>query len=182
MAVRYRFECPDCNSSVELTTTQAGQEMTCSSCQSTFSAPRLGDIKNLPIADGSPAASTKTRDSGFKSASPLKGWLFAGGLLLAAIAGIGGYFAQDYAKDLRVDFDIEETIAKEFKSIDEAPLVEIYGIVVQACEESFQLEYREAEYRTRNIKSGIMQKIAWGCWAACGAGLLMLLSSLFVKK
>ena len=182
MAVRYSFECPQCHAPVELTTTQAGQEISCNGCESAFLAPKLGDIKKLPVVGGGEPETGKRRASKAKSGSPVKGWLFAGGLLLAAIAGISGYLAQDYANDLHVPFDIEEVVAKELSSVDEMSPAEIYGIAVAACDEGFQLEYREVPYRTQNIKAGIFQNVAWVCWAVGGIGLLMLLSSLFLKK
>jgi hypothetical protein len=156
--------------------------MSCSGCDSAFSAPKLGDIKKLPVVEGHAPESRKGHAAGAKSGSPVKGWLFAGGLLLAVSAGIGGYLAQDYAKSHRVDFDLEEVVQAELKLLDDAPPAEIYGIALGACDESFQLEYREVPYRTQNIKAGIFQNVAWVCWAVAGTGVLMLLSSFFLKK
>ena len=159
MAVRYSFECPECHASVELSTTQAGQEMSCSSCMATFSAPKLGDIKKLPVVGGTAEKSGKKRRSNSRSGSPVKGWLFAGGLLLLVINGIAGFLVYQYANRLQVDVDIEQIIAEELKQIDEAPPAEIYGIAAGSTKESFQLEYSETGYRTRNIRSGILSLI-----------------------
>ncbi len=178
MAVRYSFECPECHAPVELSATQAGQEMSCASCPATFSAPRLGDIKKLPVIGVDQSGPAKRRNSG----TQVKSWLFTGGLLLAVIACIAGYATQSYANKLRVEIDIEEIVAAELKAIDEAPPAEIYSIAVEAGKEGFQLEYSEVPYRTMNIKSGIMQSVAWGCWGVTGVGVLMLLSSFFVRK
>lgn len=179
---RYAYECPQCNSSIELSTTQAGQEIKCHSCSSKFEAPKLGVIKNLPAIEAEGSSANRQRSATAKTGSVLKSWLFAGGLLIAVLAGAGGYAAQVRADQFRVEIDIEDVIQSEYKAIDEAPVSDIYSILTDAEDESFTLEYSEAPYRTMNIKSGIVQQVAWACFGVAGAGLLMLLSSFFIRN
>lgn len=181
MAARYAYECPECNSAIELSTTQAGQSLKCDSCGAAVMAPKLGVIKNLQRTDTDGVSSKKTAKTA-KLGSPLKSWLFTGGLLLAVLAGIGGAAAQYRANQFHVSIDIEDIVDSEFKGIDEAPASEIYGVLAGATQDDFQLEYSEAPYRTLNIKSGIIQWVAWSCFGVAGFGLLMLLSSFFFKK
>jgi len=181
MAVRYAWECPKCQTTIELATTQAGQDLECASCSVEVMAPRLGDIKRLPVVGDHEGSSPKSRKkSGVNS--PLKSWLFTGGLLLAVLAGIAGMAAQYNANQYRVEVDMEKVMEEEFKNLDAAPPAEIYAIAVEAGKDSFALEYREPEYRTHNIKSGYIQTVAWAFWGAAGLGLLMLLSSFFLRK
>ena len=182
MAARYAYECPKCHSEIELSTTQAGQELKCDNCAESIMAPKLGDIKNLQRVDGGGDVRSKKSVKTAKLESPIKSWLFVGGLLLAVIAGIGGAAAQYRANDFHIPVDIEEIVEAEFKRIDEVPASEIYGILAGSTQEEFTLEYSEAPYRTRNIKSGIFQGVAWACFGVAGFGLLMLLSSFFFKK
>lgn len=182
MAVRYSFECPKCSTAVELTVTQAGQEMTCQSCAEEFSAPRLGDIKKLPVVGGEVAAKPKA-----KLSSPVKGWLFAGGLLLAVVAGAAAYGIQSYAASMystaqKIGGDIDKIVEDEMKVVDAMPDADIYAIASEAHKDSFQLEYRELPHRSLAIQSGILHNVALGCWAVCGIGAAMLLSSFFVGK
>ena len=182
MAVRYSFECPECSTAVELTVTQAGQEMTCQSCDHEFSAPRLGDIKKLPVVGGEVAEKSKA-----KSSSPVKGWLFAGGLLLAAVAGAAAYGIQTYADSMNeaaqeIGGNIDEIVEAEMKVVDEMPAVDIYTIAAEAHKDSFQLEYQELPHRSLAIQSRILHNVALGFWSVCGIGAVMLLSSFFVGK
>lgn len=185
MAARYAYECPQCHSTIELSTTQAGQNLKCHKCSAEITAPKLGVIKSLPPVGGvatksaSKAGSLPKSDSG----SPLRSWLFAGGLLLAVIAGIGGAAAQYRANQFYVEeVNIDEVIKREHEKIDKAPASEIYALVASSTDESFRLEYSEAGYRTANIKRGIMQWVAGAAFGVAGIGCLMLLFSFFLKR
>lgn len=194
MAVRYAWECPECQSSIELATTQAGQHLKCGGCSAEVLAPKLGLIKGLPLVGGGEKDAITPRSgrrSGRRSGqgsgragsgSPLKGWLFAGGLLLAVLASIAALAAQYRSNQYRVDINMEEVMAEEFKGLDTAPPAQIYSIAVEAGKESFALEYSEPTYRTYNKKSGYIQYVAWTFWGLAGLGLLMLLSSFLIRK
>ena len=181
MAARYAYECPECNSAIELSTTQAGQELQCDSCNANVVAPKLGVIKSLQRVDGGGVPSKKTPKSA-KTGSPLKRWLFTGGLLLAVLGGIAGAAAQYRANQFYAPVDIEAAIDAEFKTIDQAPATEIYGALVGSTAEDFTLEYSEAPYRTLNIKNKIIQWVAWSCFGVAGFGVLLLLSSFLLRK
>ncbi|QEG24618.1 hypothetical protein [Mariniblastus fucicola] len=181
MAARYAYECPECHSTIELSTTQAGQQLTCAGCSAVITAPKLGVIKGLPAVGGQSATPAR-QGRAPKSGSPLKSWLFTGGLLLAVLGGIAGSAAQYRANEFRVDIDFDAAVAKEMDLIDSHSPAEIYGIAVESTKDSFALEYSEVPYRTSNIKSGIIQWVAWTCFGVAGVGLLMLLGSFFVKN
>jgi len=180
MAARYAYECPKCHSTIELSTTQAGQDITCGNCSAVVTAPKLGTIKSLPLLEDTSSPKSRSGKAA-KSGSLAKSWLFAGGLLLAVLAGIGGAAAQYRANQFKVEVDIEQALVDQHALLDEAPPVEIFAIAIGACDESFTLEYSEVPYRTLNIKGGIFQKIAWACFGIAGLGLLMLLSSFFFR-
>ena len=182
MAARYAYECPQCHSTIELSTTQAGQELKCQSCSAEITAPKLGVIKSLPPV-GSAPIKTASKGGTSKAGSPLGSWLFAGGLLLAVVAGIAGAAAQYRANQFYVkEVDIEEVIERENEKIDQALESEIYALVASSTDESFRLEYSEAAYRTASIKRGIIQNVAWAAFGVAGIGCLMLLSSLLLKN
>lgn len=188
MAVKYVFGCPQCNRPLELTATQAGQALVCDSCEAAFSAPRLGDIKKLPVAGagaGAGAGSAETSvaanaRAAAQSPSLAKRWLFTAGLLLAVAAGIGAFAVQRHAQNIHVDFDLEEVIAENNKLVDQAPASEIYQITVAAGKEEFVLEWREAPYKAANKQSSVLQGVANGLWVAAGTGLLLLIASFVV--
>lgn len=173
MAAQYAWKCPQCESAIELNATQAGQQLNCSACETLLTLPKLGVIKSLPVIGGVEASPARPRSGSV----PLKSWLFAGGLLLAVLGGVAGLAAQYRASEYRVEVDLDALLESEYALIDEQPPAQLYAIAVSAMDESFALEYSEPVYRTRNIKSGIIEKVAWICWGLAVAGVLMLLSS-----
>lgn len=181
MAARYAWNCPECQSSIELATTQAGQYLKCDGCSAEVLAPKLGVIKSLPLFGAENAITEKSGRSP-SGGSPLKGWLFAGGLLLAAIASVAAAAAQYRSNQYRVDIDMDEVMAAEIEGLDSAPPAQIYSMAVEAGKDSFALEYSEPTYKRHNKKSGYIQAVAWTFWGLAGLGLLMLLGSFFIRK
>lgn len=183
MAVRYAWECPECQDTIELATKQAGQELNCASCSAKISAPKLGVIKSLAPVGGQQAAAPRSRRSG-GGGNALKSWLFAGGLLLAVLAGVAGAAAQYRANQFHRggDVDIEQIIEREMAAIDAQSPAEVYGNTIAAGQEAFALDYSETSYRKYSIMGGVIQTVAWVCWGLTGVGVLMLLSSFFLKK
>ena len=172
MAAQYAWKCPQCGADIELSTTQAGQELGCPACEASLTLPKLGVIKQLPLIGG------ETGPAGSRSGSvPMNRWLFAGGLLLAVLGLVAGLAAQYRANQYRVEIDLDAAIESEYELIDEHPPAQLYALTVSSLDESFALEYSEPVYRTRNIKSGIIEKVAWVCWGLAGTGVLLLLSS-----
>ncbi len=180
MAIKYVFSCPHCDAPTELLATQAGQEMACESCSAAFSAPKLGDIKSLPVAAGQSAGNQAGRAQ-TKSGSVIKSWLFAGGLLLAVAAGIGAFAVQNHAQSIYVEFDLDEAIQSENDRVEEALPTEIYQLAVAAAKEDFTLEWREPYYRAANKQSSVLQGVANGLWGASGLGLLLLIASFAIR-
>lgn len=173
MAAQYAWKCPQCEADIELSATQAGQQLACPACDASLTLPKLGVIKGLPVVGGVEAGPTRPRSGSV----PLKSWLFAGGLLLAVLGIVAGLAAQYRANQYHVPVDLDAVLESEYELIDEQPPAQLYGIAVAAMDESFALEYSEPAYRTRNIKSGIIEKVAWVCWGLAAVGVLMLLGS-----
>lgn len=175
MPDRYLFPCPFCEQSIPLTLTQAGRELRCQHCQKMVQTPSMGGIRKLPLEEGASGAVKQSRRSGF---SPLQGWLFAGGLTLAVLAGIASYTLYQYASSLRVKIDIEEVIAKEQMMVDQMAPAEVYVVAAAAKEADFALEYREPEYRASDKQGEILSTVSYGLAGLSGLGLLMVLGSL----
>jgi len=180
MAARYAWKCPQCSATIEVSTTQAGQDLKCASCSAESMVPKLGVIKKLPLVGGAEEQKSSRRRS---EASPIKGWLFAGGLLLAVAGLVAGAAAQYRANQYHdEEVSMEEVIEQENAIIDQHIPSQLYALTVSANDDSFALEYSETRRRSRSIKNGIIQKVAWVCWGISGAGLLMLLSSFFIRR
>ena len=175
MTGQYLFTCPSCQATNGLSPKQAGQELTCTDCNEGFQAPKLGDIRKLPVRDE--GSSKKAKE---KSYSPLQGWLFSGGLTLAMVAGIAGWFLNDYASSLSTDVDIPAEVQRFNDLLDKQPPAEVYRLS-RVSEDDIALEYEEPMYKSFNKQSEILTYIAYGLYALCGIGLLMMISSFLFR-
>lgn len=86
--------CPHCQASLRVSTTQAGGAATCPNCQATVPIPKLGVLRDLPLADGEPEADPRVRGE-IAEASPLfqvgyglAGLIAGASLLIAGFCGI----------------------------------------------------------------------------------------------
>lgn len=174
MSARFLFPCPNCEQSIELQTVQAGQQITCPECSHTTNAPKLGDLKKLPLAGGTPIA---------KSTSPsaLKRILIGSGLTLTLLMSVLGTALYWYAGRLIVDVDWEEELTHWENHIDELPAAEVYGLWNSIDVETGLGAWQEqalARYRTQGL---ILQKIAYGLWFLAIVGVVLIASSFFVR-
>jgi hypothetical protein len=174
MAGTHLFECPSCSSPNELSPKQAGQELPCSKCDAIFAAPKLGDLRKLPTKG--PVDDGKTK----AAYSPLQGWLFAGGLTLAMIAGVGGWQLYSYGDSLKSKIDIETEITQFNDWLDNQPPAQVYA-ESRISESQMGLEYEEPEYRRHDKQSSIIKNFSYGLFALSAIGLLMLIGSFLIK-
>ena len=98
MSLRYIFPCPKCEHHFELVTKQAGQDLDCTECDTSFEAPKLGKMRQLETVGGEttkpiPASNKRLQNS-----------LFVGGLAIAILAGGAGYFVYDYARKMIYEY------------------------------------------------------------------------------
>lgn len=177
MTGQYLFTCPSCGAANRLSPKQAGQELNCTDCDAPFQAPKLGDIRKLPT-DGDVDA--KVRE---KSYSPLRGWLFAGGLTLAVLAGGAGGYMHSKAAELSsaVNVNIPEEVQRFNDLLDKQPPAEIYRLS-RVSEDDIALEYQEPAYKRLNKESEIGTYSAYGLYGLCGVGVLMLLGSFLIRS
>ena len=89
MAQRYKYQCKQCQVTILVETTQAGQQVTCNSCESPQKLGTLREIRALPSEHAAqPVAEKKARPEW----NPLRRGLLAAGLACVVLGGIsGGY-------------------------------------------------------------------------------------------
>ncbi len=83
--------CPHCQASIVVSPSQAGDETTCPECQASVAIPKLGDIRQLPLADEEPTvqATAQGEPSSWHSAAFLVlGLIATASLLIAGFCGI----------------------------------------------------------------------------------------------
>ena len=92
MASIHLMPCPKCDHSLEVETTQAGQEVTCPSCQASIRSGSMRDIRSLPLAASKPLSASKQR-AAKRPANRVFNALYAVSFLLIFVGlGIGFYY------------------------------------------------------------------------------------------
>nr|WP_271878599.1 hypothetical protein [Rubripirellula sp.] len=105
--------CSNCQNLLPVTPSQAGDEVTCSECQAEVSIPKLGVLRQLPLAeDPSEADSAKHKqgEGGVSVVFVALGLLTVAGFIVAAFCGIRWVLipnlstTDEHVADLRADY------------------------------------------------------------------------------
>jgi DNA-directed RNA polymerase subunit RPC12/RpoP len=83
MTIFYQLPCANCQKTLQVSTTQAGEELPCS-CGAKVLVPPLRQLKTFPVAADSAADSVEKRHSK-RVWTPAQSGIFAAGILLTAI-------------------------------------------------------------------------------------------------
>lgn len=105
--------CPTCQYALPVTPSQAGDKVTCSKCQMEVSIPKLGVLRQLPLAENTPEAGSEKelqRESGVSVLFVALGLITVAGLMVAAFCGIRWSLipnlntTDQHVADLRADY------------------------------------------------------------------------------
>ena len=105
--------CPNCQHHLSVTPSQAGDNMTCSKCQTEVAIPKLGVLRQLPLAektDEGKYATQKQRESGVSVVFVALGMIAIAGFMVAAFCGIRWSLipnlktTDEHIADLRADY------------------------------------------------------------------------------
>jgi hypothetical protein len=175
MSSRFLLPCPECNHSIELVATQAGQSIECPECNLQTEAPKLGILRQLPIV--AQAQSTKTsRNSGIKRS------LFTAGLAISVLMGGIGAALYNYASSLIKDPQLDQVFASMSEQLEQLKAPELLDIWSQMrFEEEAIGEWREMEYASNNTQGTILKRLSYGLFGIASIGLLMLIGSFMIK-
>ena len=90
--MKYLLPCNQCDTPIQVSTTDAGRSVHCSHCGTDQQAPSLGKIKALPVAEGGGPTQVRVRKW-----SRLQGFAFGVGLILIISAGVMlSYYVPNY--------------------------------------------------------------------------------------
>ena len=173
----YLLPCPNCQHSIELQTRQAGQSISCPQCSTSFDAPRLGELKQLPQKESEDAPSNHSQNS----SSQLKRWLFTLGLAFAVLFGCAGAGLYWYAGSIQREVDADTAVASQAADIDNLTDAEVYQVAATINSEDTLGEYFQPAVIKNNKQGEILKFIAYGLLALAGVGLLALIGAFFVK-
>ena len=174
MPTQYSLTCPKCQQVNAITTTQAGQDVECAGCKDTIQAPRLGQIKQLPVIDSdSPTPTRVKKGSGGK--------LFVLGMLLLIFGGGGGAGLLYYASNKLFDYssEIDKAIAENETALKDAKLIELTMLYETMPLEGGLAAWQERPYVSNNKQGIILRYIAFGLLTIGGVGLLIAIAGFF---
>ena len=166
MSPQYSLICSHCQHSNAITTTQAGQDIACAGCQQPLQAPRLGQLKQLPVIEAAVPAKKKASSKGGK--------LFVLGMLLLIFGGGGGGGLWYYASGKLFDYEteLEREITKLDDWVDEASLIEQLQLYETMPLEGGLPAWQERLYVGQNKQGLILRRIAYGLLTIGGIGLI----------
>jgi ribosomal protein S27E len=171
MSLRFLLTCPDCQHANEVTTTQAGQEIACTQCQAAMQAPRLGELKQLPVASDQALPDVAKTNKG--------GGLFVFGLLLFLLGAGGGTGLYFYGAQKLVPYDVQQYIEDTSETIDELGINDLVGIYSELPVDQGLGQWRERSYVSSNKQGEILIQISYGLMGIGVVGLIMMLIGIF---
>jgi hypothetical protein len=158
----YLLSCPNCQAELSVAAAQAGDSISCSSCQSEVAIPKLGELRNLPqTAEGQNEVSGGSRSVGGTIAFVVLSLIAVGALLGA------GYNAIRWAM---IETNVTHAshlaeIQTEYRKVEPAAMIKEFEDM-----EKYSLDLvTPYKYQvTANEKS------RWGWNAVAAAGLALL--------
>ena len=159
--------CPNCQASIPVAKSQAGGQLTCPDCQNRLTIPKLGDLKQLPLADQPDESHDFQPRTEISVARRFGSGLFAFitviALLTAIYCGIRWFLIEN---PITTEQHVAE-LRTEYRTLDPARLIREYEAM-----EKYGLELPEP-FKYKKIANN---KWAWGrnALTAGGTGLLSL--------
>lgn len=172
----YELTCPECQTTNSVTPAKAGDEVICVECNHSIAVPKLGELKQLPLVDGSakedqhqaePSGLSGGRSMAFAALGAVSLLCFLG----AAFCGVNWMTidvpatTESHLTDLKATYNIASSarLIREYEDITQ------YGVDIP----------QPYPYRTIELR-----KQAWGnkSVAFAGAGMLAAASSIVVGR
>ena len=175
MSAQYLLPCPDCENKVPVNARQAGAQVTCPHCNTEIEVPTLGRMKQYQVLDPPESDSGPTVPS---EQNRLKGLLFAGGLILAVLAGAaaGGIYSMSAKKT--IDVDVESEISEMLNQFDQLPVANLYDEWMARPTDLG--EWKEFEFVKINKEGNVLRVFSYVFMGLAAIGLLMIGSSFMV--
>lgn len=170
----FLLPCPLCDAGNQISPQQSGQTLACTGCGEAIEAPKLGEIKKLPLIESATTAPDRTMSAARKG-------LFTAGLALAVIFGGAGLGLHLYARSLHTPIDIEEQVELTRAEVRGLSPDQLYGLATALTKTEDLGDFAEPPFLKANKQSEILTWLALGLYAVGGIGLAMLLGSFLMK-
>lgn len=175
MSNLYLLPCPLCDAKNEISLRQSGQNLACTGCGKDIEAPKLGEIKKLPLVE----STTGTKRAATMSATR-KG-LFTVGLALAVLFGGAGLGLHLYARSLHTPIDIDQYVQLSREEVRSLETPQLYGLATSLTKTEDLGDFTEPQFLKGNKQGVILTWLALGLYAIGAIGLVMLLGSFLMK-
>jgi len=160
----FLLPCPLCDAKNEISFRQSGQTLACAGCGKDIEAPKLGEIKKLPLVK-----STNTKRTGTI------------GLALAVLFGGAGLGLHLYARSLHTPVDIDQYVQRTREEVRALETRQLYGLATSLSKTEDLGDFAEPQFLKGNKQGAILTWLAWGLYAIGAIGLVMLLGSFLMK-
>ena len=170
----FQLPCPLCDANNQISPRQSGQTLECTGCGKDIEAPKLGEIRKLPLAQTSNTAGNRTMSAARKG-------VFAVGLALAVIFGGAGLGLHLYARSLHTPVDIEKHVQLTREEVRSLKPDQLYKLATVLSKTEDLGDFAEPPFLKANKQSVILTWFALGLYAVGGIGLAMLLGSFLMK-
>jgi hypothetical protein len=156
--------CPHCHAAIAVSPTQAGETMACPQCQGAVPVPKLGQLRQLPLAEGTAVDRPSTSEAvGERNRISQVGFALAGlvatvSLLVAGFCGIRWALTE-------VSSTTEQHIASERADFGDLTAAELIRVYEDMEDQGLDLG---APY---NYQQEALQKRKWGTNASIAASI-----------
>jgi hypothetical protein len=169
----YLLPCPNCQASIPLSPSQAGDQTKCPGCQSGVAIPNLGQLRQLPVAEDVDQPQRAEISSGHSTGVVVLGLIATASILVAGFCGIRWSLVE-------VSSSTEEHVEsfrQAYQSLTAAELIREYEQMEDGgFELSGPIDYKLAEItrnawgRNASIAAAVGGLAALGAFVAAGSG------------
>lgn len=178
MAKRFLLPCEKCDQKLEVEARQAGRTIDCPECSSPVEVPTFRVMKTLAAVDDS------EEGDAISEPNPLKGILFAAGLGLAVIAGLGGWALYNYASNMVAfnTFETDEWSQLSDETMDDATVAELWDGWLNTIDRGDLPDWQEPEWNRYYKQGQILLNVSYGIFGVAALGLLCMFGSFFLPN
>jgi hypothetical protein len=169
MTTLYQLSCTNCQNFLNVSITQAGEELSCS-CGARVLVPTLRELKTLPLAANNPEVVPSKR-----SWTPTQGGLFAVGILLTAI-GIYMHVRSTQARNA-IDISRPQFVELDFDIQDLSPY-QAWRTWENVLKMKDRLNYRPTpDFLARRAEHAKWSQYRYVSWGISGAGICSVVAA-----
>ncbi len=172
MSPVHLFPCPACSHPVPLELRQAGQSLACPECQQSFDAPKLRELRQLPVVGNTVAPQSSAVRKKIRSG------MLAIGLGLVLLFGSSGFALYRHAAAKLPRLTPDQVIELQNQDIEQASINQLYGWWDEVYPERHKVEWQETEVKSQIAQGERLILISYGLFGIAAVGGCLALTAL----